>query len=577
MKRALLGVILQEMGVVTFEQVEEALEFQKKEGCRIGEALVRLGYATPAQVTQALAKQFGMPYIDLSSINIPENVIAIVPKDVAIEHKVIPIQDKPRAVTLAVSDPLDFESVDNVRFILNKEIDCVLASPDAVEDALRTYYGYTTETSELEKMAEQAGEELDEVTIRGMEEAAEAALGEGEEVKVEDAPVIKLVNTIIAEAVKGRASDIHIEPFEKRLRIRYRIDGICVEQESPPKRLQGAIVSRIKIMSKMDVAEKRRPQDGSIKLKMFGRELDLRVSVVPATWGESVVIRILDREKGLVSLDKLGFNEQDYLRFKRIIKRPNGIFLVTGPTGSGKTTTLYAALQELNRPDVKIITAEDPIEYHIPGINQCQVNRKVGLTFARIIRAMLRQAPNIILVGEIRDKETADTAIQAALTGHLVFSTLHTNDAPSALPRLIDLGVRPFLVASAVIGIMAQRLVRVLCTHCREPYTPEDSELRAIGLSRSQANEMTFFRPVGCPECGYRGYHGRLGVFEILTMDSTLRELTFKKAPVHQIREAAIRAGMFTLQQDAVSKAGRGITSIAEVLRVTAAQEIITL
>ncbi|RKY16621.1 MAG: type II/IV secretion system protein, partial [Planctomycetota bacterium] len=423
MKRAPRGAILQQMGVVTFEQVEEALEFQKKERCKIGEALIRLGYATPEQVAQALAKQFHMPYIDLNSIDIPEDVINSVPAEVAIEHKIVPIQGRQRVVTIAMSDPLDFETVDNVRFILNKEVETVLATPEAIDDALRRYYGYGGD--DLAKLAEEKGKELDDVTLR--REEAEAMVDDS--VSADDAPVIKLVSTIIAEALKQRASDIHIEPFEKRLRIRYRIDGICVEQESPPKRLQGAIVSRIKIMAKLDMAEKRRPQDGAIQLKMFGRELDLRVSIVPSTWGESVVIRILDRERGLMPLEKLGLHEDDFKRFKRIIRRPNGIFLVTGPTGSGKTTTLYAVLMELNRSDVKIITAEDPIEYHIPGINQCQVNRKVGMTFARIIRAMLRQAPNIILVGEIRDKETADVAIQAALTGHLVFSTLHTNDA----------------------------------------------------------------------------------------------------------------------------------------------------
>jgi len=570
MKRAPLGAILQQMGVVTFEQVEEALEFQKKEGCKIGEALIKLGYATSEQVAQALAKQFHMPYIDLNSIDIPEDVINSVPAEVAIEHKIVPIQGRQRVVTIAMSDPLDFETVDNVRFILNKEVETVLATPEAIEDALRRYYGYGED--ELTRLAEEKGEELDDVTLR--REEAEAMIDDG--VSADDAPVIRLVSTIIAEALKQRASDIHIEPFEKRLRIRYRIDGICVEQESPPKRLQGAIVSRIKIMAKLDMAEKRRPQDGAIQLKMFGRELDLRVSIVPSTWGESVVIRILDRERGLMPLEKLGLHEDDFKRFKKIIRRPNGIFLVTGPTGSGKTTTLYAVLMELNRSDVKIITAEDPIEYHIPGINQCQVNRKVGMTFARIIRAMLRQAPNIILVGEIRDRETADVAIQAALTGHLVFSTLHTNDAPSALPRLIDLGVKPFLAASGVIGVMAQRLVRVLCPHCKEPYEPSEHELQAIGVSRSEAEEATFYRPVGCPECGYRGYRGRLGIFELMEMNSVLRQMTFEKKTAHELREQARKSGMVTLAEDAVRKAMAGITSLQEVLRVTTAQEILS-
>ncbi len=571
MKRVPLGAILQEMGVVTFEQVEEALEFQKREGCKIGEALIRLGYATQQQVAQALAKQFRMPYIDLDSIQVPEEIVAVIQPEVAAEHRVIPIQSKERVVTVAISDPLDFETIDNVRFILNKEVECVLATEDAIASALRDYYGIGEETTEAERMAADAGEELDEVGLR--REEAEAMVDS--DVDADDAPVIKLVNTLIAEAVKQRASDIHIEPFEKKLRVRYRVDGLCIEQEAPPKRLQGAIVSRIKIMAKLDMAEKRRPQDGSIKLRMFGRDLDLRVSVVPATWGESVVIRILDREKGLMSLGKLGFHEDDYKRFTKLIKRPNGIFLVTGPTGSGKTTTLYAVLSELNRSDVKIITAEDPIEYHLPGINQCQVNRKVGLDFSRIIRAMLRQAPNIILVGEIRDRETADTAIQAALTGHLVFSTLHTNDAPSALPRLIDLGVKPFLVASAIIGVMAQRLVRVLCTHCREPHDPPRSELAACNISPQQAEGVTFFRAVGCPECGYRGYRGRIGIFEMMILDSALRQMTFDRKPAPEIRKAAQAAGMVSLQEDAVRKAMAGTTSLAEVLRVTAAQEFV--
>jgi type IV pilus assembly protein PilB len=348
---------------------------------------------------------------------------------------------------------------------------------------------------------------------------------------------------------------------------------MCVEQESPPKRLQGAIVSRIKIMAKMDMTEKRRPQDGGINLRFFGREFDFRVSTVPAKWGETVVMRILDKEEGLIPLDQLGFHESDYARFKQIIKRPNGIFLVTGPTGCGKTTTLYASLKELNRPDVKIITAEDPIEYHIAGINQCQVSRKVGLTFARIIRSMLRQAPNIILVGEIRDRETAETAIQAALTGHLVFSTLHTNDAASSLPRLIDLGVKPFLVASAIIGVMGQRLLRILCSACKEAYEPADSELSSIGLTRKSTEGVTIFHAVGCPDCGYRGYKGRKGVFELMEMSSELREVTFRGALTSEVRRQARADGMVTLQEDAARKVLAGLTSIQEVLRVTAAQE----
>ncbi len=562
-QRAPIGAILQQMGIVSFEQIEEALEFQQRDGCKIGEALVRLGYAQPEDVAQALAKQYHLPYIDLDSIEIPESIISLLTPEVALDNKVIPVQMKERSVVVAFIDPLDFVTTDNIRFILNREIETVLASPDAVERALSKYYRAQKDIEEeLERL-----EDTSDIELRGED------YGDIEAVEGDDAPVIRLVQALITEAIKQKASDIHIEPFEKMLRVRYRIDGICVEQDSPPKRLQGAVISRIKIMARMDMAEKRRPQDGSIKMRLLGREFDFRVSSLPSTHGESVVLRILDKEEGLVPLDILGFHESDYDRFKKLIKRPNGILLVTGPTGSGKTTTLYAALKELNKPNVKIITAEDPVEYHLSGVNQCQVNRRVGLTFAKIIRSMLRQAPNIILVGEIRDRETADTAIQAALTGHLVFSTLHTNDASSALPRLIDLGIKPFLVSSAIIGIMAQRLLRLLCNSCKEPYDPSESELTAVGISPDDIKGVKVYKAVGCPDCGYRGYRGRKGIFELLVMTTELRDMVFRGADASQIRSEAHGQGMITLQEDAVRKVLSGMTSIQEVLRVTAAQE----
>jgi type IV pilus assembly protein PilB len=562
-QRAPIGAILQQMGVVTFEQIEEALEYQQRDGCKIGEALVKLGYAQPEDVSQALAKQYHLPYIDLDSIDIPENIIALLTPEVALDNKVIPVRMKERSIVIALSDPLDFVTADNVRFILNREIETVLASTDAVERALSKYYRAQKDLEEeLEKL-----EDTSDIELRG-EDYGDAGAVEGD-----DAPVIRLVQALITEAIKQKASDIHVEPFEKVLRVRYRIDGMLVEQDSPPKRLQGAVISRIKIMARMDMAEKRRPQDGSIKMRLLGREFDFRVSSLPSTHGESVVLRILDKEEGLVPLDVLGFHESDFARFRKLIKRPNGIFLVTGPTGSGKTTTLYAALKELNKPNVKIITAEDPIEYHLSGVNQCMVNRRVGLTFAKIIRSMLRQAPNIILVGEIRDRETADTAIQAALTGHLVFSTLHTNDAPSALPRLIDLGIKPFLVSSAIIGVMAQRLLRLLCNSCKEAYDPPESELTAVGLSPKDMKGGKVYRAAGCPDCGYRGYRGRKGVFELMIMTSELRDMVFRGADASAIRSEAHGQGMITLQEDAVRKVLSGMTSIQEVLRVTAAQE----
>jgi type IV pilus assembly protein PilB len=381
-----------------------------------------------------------------------------------------------------------------------------------------------------------------------------------------DAPVVKLVNLIIQEAVSLRASDIHVEPFADRIRIRYRIDGVLVERDSPPRRLLAPMLSRLKIMASIDIAEKRRPQDGRIKMNLAGKHYDLRLSMLPTSHGQSAVMRILDRGSIQVSIKDLGFAEDDFARFQQIIKRPNGIFLVTGPTGSGKTTTLYAALNELNRPDRKIITAEDPVEYYLPGVNQVEVKHQIGLDFQRIIRAMLRQAPNIILVGEIRDHETAEIAIQASLTGHLVFSTLHTNDAPSAITRLVDIGVQPFLVASSVIAIMAQRLVRINCVKCKEPDQPSSSEIKASGLTTDQLKSANFMRGRGCGHCNHTGYRGRLGIFELLKMTAAIREMTFKREPTQTIRRQSRLLGMRTLLEDGLNKALKGISTLEEVL-----------
>jgi type IV pilus assembly protein PilB len=389
-----------------------------------------------------------------------------------------------------------------------------------------------------------------------------------ENVDADDAPVIKLVTLIITEAVKQRASDIHIEPLEDRVRIRYRIDGVCIEAESPPKRLQGTILSRLKIMAKMDMAEKRRPQDGRIKLSLLGKEIDLRVSNLPAYYGESVVMRILDKEAVLMGMEQLGFHPEDYRIFSGLIRRPNGIILVTGPTGSGKTTTLYAALNELNRSDRKIITAEDPVEYNISGINQCQVNRKAGMTFEAILRSMLRQAPNIILVGEIRDKETGEMAIQAALTGHLVFSTLHTNDAPSAITRLINMKIPPFLVASSVQAVLAQRLIRTICVDCKEEAPANVPLLKSAGLTDAQIQDNKFYTGKGCDSCKGKGYRGRRAIYEIMVLNTRIRELAFNEASTDQIRTQAINDGMNTLLMDGVRKVLEGITSVDQILSV---------
>ena len=560
-ERKLLGRILVEKGSLTEEQLKKAVAEQQKNGSLIGEALIRLGYATEETVTQALATQFSLPYVDLNAAQIPEEVIHTVPYNIAKEYSIIPVAQKNGRLRIAMTNPSDLFALDNLRFILNVDIDCVLAPRKDVLEAIENYYQKHTKV----RMADVAKTDV-EVTVRG---GAERDTGEGD-----DAPIIRLVHLVIAEALRQRASDIHFEPLAHRMRIRYRIDGLCFEVDSQPKINQGPILSRVKIMAGIDIAEKRRPQDGRINLTFEGRDIDIRVSSLPASNGESIVMRLLDKEKGLKELDELGFDESDLKRFEVVIKRPHGILLVTGPTGSGKTTTLYAALKKLNRPDVKIITAENPVEYLLPGINQCEVKPKIGLTFARILRAMLRQAPNIILVGEIRDHETAETAIQAALTGHLVCTTLHTNDAPGALTRLIDLGTKPFLVSSSVLAVLAQRLVRVLCDNCKEPYRPTPSELRAVGMTPETIEGRTVFRKVGCPRCKHSGYLGRLGVYELMEMNTELRTLTFNGASTQEIRKTAKLNGMTTLQEDGIRKILAGATSIEEVLRLTHAQDI---
>jgi len=567
-RRKLLGTILTEMGVVNHAQLQEALDLQKGSSVRIGDALLTLTYCTPADIARALSLQFGRKVVDPRTLDIPPEALAAVPKAMAREHHLIPIARANGRLTVAVADPLDLYALDHLRFATNCDIDYVIAASDAIEEAIQQKYETGEET--VDNMLQ----EFTESDITFTDQDSDA-LREGE--NPDDAPVIRLVTLIITEALRSRASDIHIEPMMNRLRIRYRVDGVCFEVENPPKSLQGAIISRIKIMADMDVAERRRPQDGRIRMKLLGRDIDLRVSALPASHGPSVVLRILDKQSVLLGVQDLGFGDDDYRRFRTIIKRPNGIVLVTGPTGSGKTTTLYAALNELNTPDRKIITAEDPVEYSLSGINQAEVREPIGMTFGRILRAMLRQAPNVILVGEIRDKETAEIAVQAALTGHLVFSTLHTNDAPSAIARLIDIGVQPFLVSSSIQAVMAQRLVRRVCTNCKEPYKPKAVELRAVGLTEEEVSHVTFYRGTGCGECSNTGFKGRVGIFELMEMDATLRDMAFNKASTNRLRDQAVASGMRTLLQDGVRKALQGVTTIEEVLSTVAADLLVSV
>ncbi len=559
MEPKLLGELLVKNGALTQERLEKALEYAKRSNLRLGDAILHLGYATDAEVAKALAQQLGLKFVDLSKSPPNPDLAKLVPRDVAEEYGMVPLSTKDGVLTVAMGEPPDLYAVDNLRFILNREINFALAGKDTVRDAISNLYGVKDTPEEMiEGMA------TDELKKLAEEEEGGEDLFEGE-----DAPVIKLVKAVILEGIRARASDIHVEPMDERVRVRYRVDGVCYEVDSPPKRLQNAVVTRLKILSGMDIAEKRLPQDGRIRTHAFGRDLDMRVSSLPATHGPSVVLRILDRESLLLGVAELGFHEDDLARFERITRKPNGIFLVTGPTGSGKTTTLYAALNELNRPDVKIVTAEDPVEYNLSGINQCQVLEEIGLNFSAILRSALRQAPDVILVGEIRDTETAETAVTAALTGHLVFSTLHTNDASSAIPRLIDLGLPPFLVASAVQAIMAQRLVRKLCKKCRSPHVYSEEELRAVGLRPEDVEGVTLYHGVGCSSCKHTGYRGRLGIFELLEMDETLRDMTYRKAPLDEIRHQARLSGMVSLQEDGIRKILAGITSLEEVLAVT--------
>lgn len=555
--RRMIGEILVEMGSASQENIDRALEKQMNGDHRkLGEILVAEGTCAIDDITAALAEQYQMEMVDIAVLDIPPDVVQVVPEDLAREHRLMPIEMSEGVLVVAISDPLDIYALDNLRFVISAQVEPVLATPAAIETALNKYYGLREE--DINRMMQDLSETEIDFIQTGEADAAGATQ--------DDAPVIRLVHLMIMEAVRQRASDVHVEPMMDRVRVRYRIDGVCYEVDSPPKRLQGPIIARIKIMAKMDMAEKRRPQDGRIMLQMLGRKLDLRVSSLPATHGESVVMRLLDKESVKFGLEYLGFHSEDLKVFHNLIRKPNGIILITGPTGSGKTTTLYAALNELNQPDRKIITAENPVEYMIAGINQCDMKPDIGFTFQRALRSMLRQAPNVILVGEIRDHETAEIAIQAALTGHLVFSTLHTNDAPTALTRLVDMGVPPFLVASSIQAVMAQRLVRTICNNCKQPYQEDLPRLKAVGLRDDQIQEHTFYRGVGCEVCNNLGFKGRKGIFELMVMNNRLRELAFNRATTDEIREQARRDGMHMLLEDGLRKILAGLTTLDEVL-----------
>jgi type IV pilus assembly protein PilB len=550
-------------GIISAEQLAEAMRIAQSSGKKMQDEVVRLGYAPGERVMKALAKAYRLKFVDLSKFEVPEEVIGLLPESVARENTIFPLAESGGTLRIATCDPTDMDAQEKLRFILNREIEMAIAPREQIVEAINRNYGLSDGES-ADSMLQEFTDTAIDFTETALEQDAAAA-----EEDQSDAPVVKLVNLVITEAVQLRASDIHIEPFEDRVRIRYRIDGRLVERDNPPRRLLGAILSRIKILSKLDIAERRRPQDGRIKLTADGKDYDLRVSVLPTNHGQSVVMRILDKDNIRVGIRQLGLSENDFRQFKNLIRRPNGIILVTGPTGSGKTTTLYAALNELNRPDTKIITAEDPVEYYLAGINQVEIRHSIGLDFARVIRSMLRQAPNVILVGEMRDTETAQMGIQASLTGHLVFSTLHTNDAPGAITRMIDMGVPAYLVASSVIAVLAQRLVRVNCTKCKQPYQPLDTQIESAGITPEMLQGATFMKGRGCGHCTKSGYKGRLGIFELMIMTNKIREMAFQGAATQEIRRAAVSQGMRIMFDDGIAKALRGITTLDEVFRVS--------
>ena len=558
---------LAEMGVVTDEELAIAQDESMSSGEGVVDTLIAKGVVMPIQVSQAKAAQFGTEFIELGEQTIGDDVVSAVPRNVAHQYKVVPLYMDELSVTVAMADPSDLDAIDGLGQTLGMEVNVNVADEEEIEAALKQYYGAAKDDS-VSKLLQDITEGEVQISTIG-----EVDMADDDDAVDADTPIIKLVNTLIVEAFRMEASDIHLEPMADRFRVRYRIDGVCHEQPAPPRKLQAAVISRLKIMSEMDIAEKRIPQDGRIQANVGGKTIDLRVNCLPTTHGESIVMRLLDKEGLKLGLGQLGFLADDQQTFENLIQLPDGILLVTGPTGSGKTTTLYSCLNYINKPDRKIITVEDPVEYQLEGINQVQVNTAVDLTFANALRAMLRQAPNVVMLGEIRDLETASIAINASLTGHLVFSTLHTNSATAAVARLIDIGVKPFLIASATRCLMAQRLVRKICAKCEGPTDPDTSELGALGLDINNIKDPNFKIGKGCAKCNNTGYKGRFGLFEVYVMEDEGRKLVINKETSGVIQNHARKVGMRTLREDGARKAIAGMTTPKEVLRVTVGDE----
>ncbi len=565
-----LGELLTKAGLISQDQLKEALRVQKETGGKLGETLIKLAFVSEEDITECLSQQFGVPSINLQHFEIDSSVIKLIPADVARKYNILPVNKTGATITIAMADPTNVFAMDDIKFMTGYNVEPVVASELGIKAAIDNYYG-TTQSIELKRVMEdlQSAESADLEVLEEEEEMDVTALADS----AEEAPVVKLVNLILTDAIKRGASDIHIEPYEKEFRVRFRVDGILYEIMNPPLKLKDAITSRMKILAKLDISEKRLPQDGRIKLKIKledkNKELDFRVSVLPTLFGEKIVLRLLDKDNLRLDMTKLGFEPESLAKFEEAIFKPWGMVLVTGPTGSGKTNTLYSALAKVNSPEVNIMTAEDPVEFNLPGINQVQMKEAIGLNFAATLRSFLRQDPNIILVGEIRDFETAEIAIKAALTGHLVLSTLHTNDAPSTINRLMNMGIEPFLVATSVQLIAAQRLTRRICANCKEEVEVAPQALLNLGFKKEEVGTFKVYKGRGCEKCNNTGYKGRVGLVEVMQIDDEIRELILSGGTAIDIKKKAIENGMISLRRSGLVKIRDGITTIEEVVRET--------
>jgi type IV pilus assembly protein PilB len=566
-----LGEILLKESLITQDQLEKALEFQRSNGGKLGSCLTKMGFITDDDITGVLSRQYGVPSINLKYYEIDPNVIKLIPQDTALRYQVIPLSRVGSVLTIAMTDPTNVFAMDDIKFMTGFNVEPVVASESAIAEAISRFYGGSASShEELSTLMKDLVDDDQELELASEEQEMDAAMLEK---AAEEAPIIKLVNLILTDSVKRGASDIHVEPYENEMRVRFRVDGILQTVMSPPLKLRDAITSRMKIMAKLDIAEKRLPQDGRIMIKYKAegkkKELDFRVSTVPTLYGEKIVLRLLDKENLRLDMTKLGFEPESLKKFERNILKPYGMVLVTGPTGSGKTNTLYSSVARLNQVDTNIMTAEDPVEFQLQGINQVQMKDQIGLNFAAALRAFLRQDPNIILVGEIRDFETAEIAVKAALTGHLVLSTLHTNDAPSTISRLMNMGIEPFLVATSVNLICAQRLVRRICGNCKEELDLPEQALVDAGYTPEEAKTTKVYHGKGCSTCGKRGYKGRTGLYEVMEINDELRELVLVGASALELKKKAIEQGMITLRRSGLIKSALGLTTLEEVIRET--------